>query len=156
MKISRLLLVSAFALVSVTAFSDQAGDIKSLEKAYAKLKAAIVRKDIKAIMGMCSADFSWTDPKGMTMSAKDFHAMMKGQFAAPGLRFNKLNMINDSYDFDGNIARVRSRSEMSMSMNANGQKMTMSSSSEGVDTWVKTPKGWLIKKVEVVNEVMGG
>ncbi len=156
MKISRLLLVSALSLVSLNAFSDQTGDVKSLEKAYDKLKAAIVRKDIKAIMGMCTADFSWTNPQGQTMSAKDFHAMMKGQFATPGLKFNKLNMINDSYDFDGNIARVRSRSEMSMSMRQNGQTMTMASSSEGVDTWVKTPKGWLVKKVEVVNEVMGG
>ena len=156
MKIPRALVLVVIATFAISVSADQASDKKSLDAAYGRLTAAIKRKDVKALMGMVTSDFSWIDAQGKVMDRGAFFAMCKKEFGNPNMKFISLVMTNDSYDFDGTIARVRTRTAGSVSMKMGGQAMKMSSKSEGVDTWQKTPAGWRVKKVEVVSETMGG
>lgn len=148
----RLMLLVPMALVALQAGADQSGDIAAIEKEYTKLKAGIAHKDMKAIMALCTNDFSWTDAQGHVMVRADFEKMMSGQFAMKGLKFSKVAMKNDSFGFMGNECAVRCSADMSMSAWMNGKTMTMSGVTESVDTWRRTPKGWKICRVQVTHE----
>ncbi len=148
----RLMMLVPMALAALQAGADQSSDIAGIEKAYSALKAGIVRKDMKAIMALCTSDFSWVDPKGHAMSRGDFQKMRTGQFAMKGLKFTKMSMKNDSYGFMGNECAVRCSSDMSMSALMNGKTMTMRGVTESVDTWRRTPQGWKMCRVQVTHE----
>lgn len=133
----------------VTAMDDHHG----LDKAYAKLSKALQRMDSKTVHGMLAPRFTWVDPAGRSMSRAEFIAMDNARMKTPGLKFHSVSMKNDSYDFMGDEARVRSHTNIVMSMVENGKRTKLRAISESVDTWRRGPKGeWLCFKVESVYE----
>lgn len=149
----KLMLLVPMALVAIQVSADQSGGIAAIEKQYAKLKVAIVAKDMERVMRLCTSDFVWVLPSGQSMGRKEFQTMMSGQMAMKGLTFHKVSMKNDSFGFMGNECRVRCSSDLNMSAIMDGKRMSMTSLSESVDTWRRTPKGWKICKVEVLSDV---
>jgi hypothetical protein len=130
--------------------------VAGLEKAYANLHKQIVGRHVNGIMNLMTRDFQWVNPQGQVLDYAAFKKMMVSSMGAP-IKFKRLVMKNDSYDFMGNEARVRTRTEVTVEMKGpDGKMMTMQSWSEGVDTWRWTKSGWRCSKVEVVHERFGG
>jgi len=146
----RTLAVIACALT--VGISTAGDDSAALKNSYARLCKAIMRMDMSASHAMLAPDFTRVDPKGHAMTRAEFIAMDKERMKMPGLKFHEVSMKNDSYDFMGKEARVRSTGTFVMSMMEGGKRMKMKAWSEGVDSWRKTPKGWRIYKVEVTAE----
>ena len=132
--------------------SSAGDDSAALKNAYARLCKGVKTKNSRAVHAMLAPGFTWVDPKGHVMSRAEFIAMDNARMSMPGLQFHEVSMKNDSYDFMGNEAKVRSTGTFVMSMMEGGKRMKMKGWSEGVDTWRKTPKGWMCYKVEVTAE----
>ncbi len=151
-----MILMLAFGATLVQA--DQGADIKAIQAQYLKLSRAIKSKSVPAMMAICERDFTWVDPSGKVMDRKTFEAMNRSQMKMPGLKFHVFDFKNDSFGFMGDECMVRNTTTMKMSAKMNGQTMTMSGTTECVDYWRRTPRGWRPYKVVVVHETqsMGG
>lgn len=128
-----------------------AGDEKSaLENQYTRFCKALKSGDQKVTFGMLGPQFTWVNPDGSSLSRAEFIAKEKAM--AGGVKFLEVTMHNDSYDIEGGTARVRSAARIVMSMNQGGKWQKFLITAESVDTWRKSPKGWMMHKVEVVAE----
>jgi hypothetical protein len=153
----RHLTLALFAAVAAlsSAQASHPQKVAGLEKAYANLHKQIVTRNVNGIMNLMTKDFQWVNPQGQAMDYAAFRKMMVSSLGAH-MKFTQFVMKNDSYDFMGNEARVRTRTEVTVQMKGpDGKMMTMSSWSEGVDTWRWTKSGWRCAKVEVVYEKFG-
>lgn len=145
----RLLALSSCFGVAV--FAGALDEKSALENQYARLCKAIKAGDFKTTTGMLGPQFTWVNPDGTSMNRAEFIAKEKGM-AASGVKFLEVSMKNDSYDIEGGTARVRSTARIVISMPEGGKRQKYLITSEGVDTWRKSPKGWMMHKVEVTAE----
>jgi hypothetical protein len=142
-----------FAAIAFSAavFAGALDEKAALENQYARLCKAIVAGDSKTTTGMLAPSFTWVNPDGSVVTRSQFIAKERESEAA-GMKFHEVSMKNDSYDIEGGTARVRSTSRIVVSMPEGKKRQKFLITTEGVDTWRKSPKGWMIYKVEVVNE----
>jgi hypothetical protein len=140
-------------LVAVgSAASAGADDRSSLERQYAGLKKAYWNKDASRTLGYFNENFTWTKPMGEVVSRSEFAAELKRMLHAPRLRFEVLDMKNDSYDFTGDEARVRSSKHFVYTEWVDGRTVRVNLNMQTVDTWRRSPRGWGLYKVEVLNQ----
>jgi len=140
------------ACVATISFASAGDGRGAIEAQYRRLEKLITMKDTSGLNAITTSDFTWVDINGKTMNKKEFMAMQRQELKAPGLKFHHVIMKNDSYDFMGDTARVRSSTTVVVSFMSNGKRMGFMGTSEGVDTWRHGPHGWQCCKVEVVHE----
>lgn len=145
-----------FACVGAAGAAMAGDDHKGLDQVYARLTRALKAMDVKATHVLLAPRFTWVDPQGHVMNRAEFIAMDNARNKMPGLKFHEVSMKNDSYDFMGDEARVRSTTTVVLSMMENGKRVKYRGISESVDTWRRGPRGqWMAYKVEVTSETFG-
>lgn len=150
----RLVIAAAVALVST--FGVARDDHHGLDGAYKRLCAAIKSKNLKATHAMLAPGFTWVETSGRTLNRAQFIAMDTARTKIAELKYDVVDMKNDSYDFMGNEARVRSTTTIVVHGKDKGKKFVARSVSESVDTWRRDSKGrWLVYKVETTGEYFG-
>jgi ketosteroid isomerase-like protein len=148
--LATLLAFASSAALSTAARADDNADIKA---AYVKITKAMKAKDIKAVMAMGTEDFSETDKSGKTYSGKETAKMMEEHFKS--MKTLDVTMSADKITVNGKTATVLGSYNMSGTMvGPDGKTHTMANSGTSKDTLVKTPKGWLFKKVQSLKENM--
>jgi len=143
--------VTSAIVLAATVFAGALDEKAALVNQYARLSKAIVAGDGKTTTAMLAPKFTWVNPDGTVLSRAEFLAKEQAS-AEAGLKFHECSMKNDSYDIEGGTARVRSTSRIVVSMPEGKKRQKFLITAEGVDTWRKSPKGWMLYKVEVVHE----
>jgi ketosteroid isomerase-like protein len=140
--------LAAAATLSATATA-RADDKSDIKAAYAKIAKAMKAKDVKGVMAMGTPDFSEKEANGQVMDAKHSEAMMAEQFKMTK-SMDEVAMTPKSFDIKGKTAVVASVYTFKGTiLTPDGKSHKMVSNGTSKDTLVKTPHGWLFKKVEM-------
>ncbi len=139
--------------VAAFCFADTKSDIQAR---YTKLEAAMRAKSPTKVMELCSADFKWLDSKGTSMDRKQLEQQIKMQLSAVQKIDTMTNKI-EKLTVKGNtvIARTNGVFEATLKLTPDAKKTSrLKSVSLTDDTWIKTPKGWLLKQVKSIKETV--
>ena len=152
MRVHQFLVV--FGILAATA---AVADTKSeIQAAYRKMEDALRTKNIAGVMAMCTADFKWIDNKGQAMTRAQMEQQMKMQFGG----IKKIDHVSNKVEkvtVKGNQATTRTNGifEATLMLTPDAKKSSkLKGGSVTDDTWVKTPKGWMLKQVNVIKETM--
>ncbi len=150
MKSTRVILAGALIATVALCGADARKDVEGL---YGKYKKAIYAKDIKAMMAMTTADFSWTNPKGVKMERPAIESQLKTQFTMLK-KITGFTVKIDKFSTKGDTAVARTTTVMSAEINMGNNKTSkLVSTSVSDDTWKKTPKGWMMHSVKSIKDV---
>jgi len=120
--------------------------------AYAKLRQAMMSKNIAAVSAMCAPNLQWKQA-GKTASLADLKNQMQMQFQVTK-KYDELSFKFNKITIKGNTAVVDCQNVVRCDVMIPGQKKVSKivSKSRSVDTWTKGPKGWIVKIVDVKSE----
>lgn len=124
----------------------------SLNNQYAKLKKAYWRADSRAALSLFGTNFTWVKPMGEVVRYPEFANNLRRLFDAPGIRFRVVDMKNDSVNVNGDEAWVRSHKTLKYQQRIDGRMVTSNIAMETVDTWRRSPAGWKLFKIQVVDQ----
>lgn len=143
-----LTFVSMFA---GTAAAKDAAVRKAIAAEYAKFSRAAKNKDVKAALSIGTPDLTVRQPDGQQMNRQQLEAMLSLQ----------MNMVKQVKRVDIAIASLSVRGKQAVALvnmtlsgvveDAQGKEREVISQNMSRDTWVKTDKGWRMKRSESVN-----
>jgi hypothetical protein len=151
--IALTVLITACLFPSVSRAQDDPAVRKELEMQYVRLAEAHDRKDLKAIVGLKTADFHAIFPDGRVGDAKvmekysrDFLANNLPPF---GMRFTiqKLSVSENKL-----IAVAEILQELSRYRDLDGKRRKVETSVVQRETWARTDEGWKLKCVDNVRD----
>lgn len=146
-------LIAASLYPSVSRAQDDPGVRKELETQYLRLAEAHDKKDLKAIVGLKTADFHAIFPDGrvgdskiMEQYSRDFLENNQPPF---GMRFTiqKLSVSENKL-----IAVAEVFQEVSRYRELTGKRRKVETSVVQRETWSKTAEGWKLKSVDNVRD----
>jgi len=151
-RVSMGLTFMALCSLAISAAQVKADDKADINAVYGKVTAAMKAKDIKALMATGTPDFTMKDMSGKVHNAKEATEMMGSQFKVM-TSVEDVKMTPKSYDIKGKTATVMADFIMKVTMPGPDNKPhKFSSIGLTKDTFVKTPKGWMLKGTEAVKE----
>lgn len=142
-------LVACAALLSVGSATIQDEKKKEIELQYRKLEQGLQKKNVSQVLALCSPKYVWVTETGDTIDRAGFSQMLGAQDKS--MKFLSVRMINDSYDLDNDIARVRNQGHVLMEMKEGKKWARYKVVTECVDTWKKERKSWMLIKTEVTS-----
>lgn len=136
-------LLLAASLLPGAALADPKTDF---DARYAELETAMDSREPEQIKPFVTPDYSVTDIGGRK---QDLDAMLDRLAMIPVDPDRKEKITIDSVDVQGDTAQVLQHRERSGSREGpDGKEHTMSFVTASQDTWVQSPKGWLLKTSE--------
>jgi len=148
---STLIALGSLTLATSHVRADDKADITAL---YGKLTAAMKAKDIKGVMATGTPDFTMKEASGKVYNAKDAATMMDSQFKMMK-SVDEVKMTPKTISIKGKTAVVMGDFVMKVVMTGpDGKDHKFAGTGLTKDTFVKTPKGWLVKSTETVKESM--
>lgn len=154
MKLTRILLCSAFALSCVAGLAQSAA--KQIEKEYAMVRKHMQARDAKGLeklfLSGSTKDFVFVGPKKETANRAQFLAQMKASF--PMITSMKIPVMKAHVvKLHGKIAIVKTT--MRTVMTLKGMSKPMDVTDYTTDTWRLEGKIWKLAKVVTVKETTG-
>ena len=152
----RIGVISAMAMALVfgaqVVRADTAAVRKAISARYAASDAALRKKDAKALLAMITPDFTVKTAAGQTLTAKQLPALLQQEFAAiKEVKNTRWSILE--FGVKGNVATVKMTQTLSGVFTGQDQKThTLSSTNVSVDTWVRTPSGWKLRKSVELSE----
>lgn len=139
-------LVLSFACAST-------GSVRSeIQAQYDRLAKASEREDVDAVLSFRTADFNTTGPDGRHLTYEEMKDYTRNWFAInhPPIR---VRMTVREVEMNGpDEAAVTVFQEGSRRQEVNGKMSTVEHSVIQRETWVRTPDGWKIRKVDEVRD----
>jgi ketosteroid isomerase-like protein len=138
-------------LCAETSSAKDAAVRKAISAEYAKFSRAAKKKDVKTALSIGTADLVVVQPDGQTMNRQQIEAMLSLQ----------MNMVKQIRRVDIAIASLSVRGKQAVALvsmtlsgvveDSEGKQREVISQNMSRDTWVKTDKGWRMKRSESVN-----
>lgn len=125
---------------------------KAIEAQYAKRSSAASKKDLKGMMSSCTPDFVYVTQKGEKGDVNLLKRRLSTLFAVA--QTVKASSTIQTFSLHGKEASLKMKTHIvSEFMNPDTQqpaKLIADDSSE--DTWIKTAKGWFIKREKSLSD----
>ncbi len=145
--------LSVFVVAFALAASAPAQN-RELKAAYEKFRKAILSKDLKGMMAICTPDMTWTE-SGRTMKQVDMRKQLEAQVKLIQ-KYDEVTFKLNKVTMKGNTAVVDCDNVIRCTMMMPGTKKPsrVGSKTRSIDTWVKGKDGWKVKSVVVKSNDM--
>ena len=145
-----LLIVSACATPAVA--SDEARVRAELEQAYRRNEAAMLAKDLAAVMALRTEDFYSVTPDGLTHDRAAMEQYSRN-FLAGVERWISISEEIESLTLDGDEAAAIVRQHaVRMQLRNDGKVHRVETWVTQRETWRRTPQGWKLAKVDQIRD----
>lgn len=144
--------MAAMVLIGGSVFADATADArKAIEAQYAKIGAAMAKKDIDAVAKFCAPDWKNKAANGKTMTLEEWKTTLKIGIQQFGTV--KFSVKVKTVKLKGNVATVSNDQTFEATVVDAGDNKThiFKQVEDCNDVLVKTPKGWLLKSSETVS-----
>ncbi len=136
-------------LLAVSLYSQTGTPVKTiLERNYLKFSTAVLKRNIEDIKKLSTSDFIYKYKNGTQMNLKEsldmlkMNLLMMKSVQSASFKINKLTIA-------GNVATSITDIKVAATIaGSNGKTQKLLNTSQTKDTWINTPKGWLIKRSE--------
>jgi ketosteroid isomerase-like protein len=145
-------LVAAMILIGGSVYADATADArKAIEAQYAKIGAALAKKDIDGVAKFCAPDWKNKAANGKTMTLEEWKTALKVGIQQFGTV--KFSVKVKTVKLKGNMATVTNDQtfEATVADSTDNKTHTFKQVENCNDVLVKTPKGWLMKASETVS-----
>lgn len=125
---------------------------QELEAVYELNRQAFLREDLEAIMALRTDDFLTIGPDGQTRDRATMRQYTEGLLNGIE-RWDTLTFAIDSLEIVGDEARVIMRQHLvRMALRPDGKLHHIETWATQRETWLKTPQGWKLRRVDGVRD----